>query len=312
MAKTKKQIEKIYKQPIVYIINFLDVPKEQYAEALDTLFHTPDFIDAVEKRNRLVCNSERMRINSSEMQSLIRVIQQKDHSLADLIFSILVQTNAQSKVTKEFMSFETLLKYYVDYTQDGMSEKVTRLATNLDKITFLADMIENVLTDVKSNMKEVFHDTVQFEQFDAVAQTLKQLSGYFRRTRSSEADPKDQQLYYQYSDSINAYIEKRLKTYTDKYRKRHPAQPVYTEQDMINALNQFFGTDKFFDPNFIKHADSGGIYIDAVKVAFNLTPEQTAKLDSFVKEVPPSTSDGTSKYCFAVTDAIMSQYQPSL
>lgn len=81
---------------------------------------------------------------------------------------------------------------------------------------------------------------------------------------------------------------------------------------MINALNQFFGTDKFFDPNFIKHADSGGIYIDAVKVAFNLTPEQTAKLDSFVKEVPPSTSDGTSKYCFAVTDAIMSQYQPSL
>lgn len=312
MAKTKKQIEKIYKQPIVYIINFLDVPKEQYAEALDTLFHTPDFIDAVEKRNRLVCNSERMRINSSEMQSLIRVIQQKDHSLADLIFSILVQTNAQSKVTKEFMSFETLLKYYVDYTQDGMSEKVTRLATNLDKITFLADMIENVLTDVKSNMKEVFHDTVQFEQFDAVAQTLKQLSGYFRRTRSSEADPKDQQLYYQYSDSINAYIEKRLKTYTDKYRKRHSAQPVYTEQDMINALNQFFGTDKFFDPNFIKHADSGGIYIDAVKVAFNLTPEQTAKLDSFVKEVPPSTSDGTSKYCFAVTDAIMSQYQPSL
>lgn len=312
MAKTKKQIEKIYKQPTVYIINFLDVPKEQYAEALDTLFHTPDFIDAVEKRNRLVCNSERMRINSSEMQSLIRVIQQKDHSLADLIFSILVQTNAQSKVTKEFMSFETLLKYYVDYTQDGMSEKVTRLATNLDKITFLADMIENVLTDVKSNMKEVFHDTVQFEQFDAVAQTLKQLSGYFRRTRSSEADPKDQQLYYQYSDSINAYIEKRLKTYTDKYRKRHPAQPVYTEQDMINALNQFFGTDKFFDPNFIKHADSGGIYIDAVKVAFNLTPEQTAKLDSFVKEVPPSTSDGTSKYCFAVTDAIMSQYQPSL
>lgn len=78
---------------------------------------------------------------------------------------------------------------------------------------------------------------------------------------------------------------------------------------MVDALNQFFGTGDFFTSRFIKRTDSGGIYIDAVAVAFNLNDEQTKKLDkATMTPMPANTKDGALHYCFAVTDAIMQHY----
>lgn len=58
--------------------------------------------------------------------------------------------------------------------------------------------------------------------------------------------------------------------------------PVYTEEEMLEALNLFFGTKMYFGEKFIKHTDTGGKYIDAVALAFNLNEEQTKKLDKAV------------------------------
>lgn len=313
MAKSnslRAREEFVRSQPTIYSFHFKDVPPSKYAETLDVLFHNPDYNDAVEKRNRLVKSAERLRPDSSEMRNLVRTIQQRDRKLADIMYATIVQTNLHSEVGYDFLSFSTLLKYYVDYSKEGNKERVDRLAANLDKVTFLADMLESVVTDVKADMYEIFNGRMEFNQFDAVLKVLTQLRGFFKSARRGDVDSPEAQLYFDYSDSINDYLEKRLKTYTAKYRKLHPAAPAYTEADLIEGLNQFFGRSGMFNESFIKRTESGGCYIDVVKLCFNLDSQQVKRIESIkVKMKSNSHTDETLRYSFDVTDLIMSQYK---
>ena len=305
---TREQV--VRNQPTVYTFNFKDVPVSKYAETLDVLFHNPDYNDAVDKRNKLVKSADRLRPSSSEMANIVRTIQQHDRKLADIMYSSIVQTNLHSDVSNDFLSFDTLLKYYVDYRKDGIKERVDRMATNLDKVTFLADMLESVVIDIKSDMRKIFNGNIEFNQFDAVSHVLTQLRGFFKSCRRDDVDSPEAQLYYNYSDSINEYLEKRLKTYTDKYRKLHPASQVYTEDDLIEGLNQFFGRNDKFDMSLIGHTDSGGCYIDFKQLSMRLDASDIEKLSS-VKEKMKSnnTTDVELRYSFNATDLIMRHYK---
>lgn len=313
MAKSnpiKAREELVRNQPTIYSFNFRDVPSGKYAETLDVLFHNPDYSEAVEKRNRLVKSAERLRPGSSEMVNLVRTIQQHDRKLADIMYSSIVQTNLYSEVSYDFLSFGTLLKYYVDYKKDGMRERVDRMAANLDKVTFLADMLESIVTDVKADMREVFDGSIEFNQFDAVLKVLTQLRGFFKSARRGDADSPEAQLYFDYSDSINDYLEKRLKTYTDNYRKLHPAAQVYTEADLIEGLNQFFGRSEKFDMSVIAHTESGGCYIDLAQLCLHLSRNDIEKIEKVTGKMQSnSMTDAALRYSFNVTDLIMSQYK---
>lgn len=313
MAKSKPTLtheQVVRNQPTVYTFNFKDVPVSKYAETLDVLFHNPDYNEAVEKRNRLVKSADRLRPGSSEMANIVRTIQQHDRKLADIMYASIVQTNLHSEVSNDFLSFETLLKYYVDYRKEGTRERAKRLAANLDKITFLADALESVVTDVKADMRHLFDGGIDFNQFDAVSNVLIQLRGFFKSARSSDANSDETQLYFDYSDSINEYLDKRLKTYTEKYRKLHPAVPVYTEADLVEGINQFFGRNDKFDMSLIAHTESGGCYIDFKALSLRLDDSDIEKL----KKVPDkmksnNTTDVELRYSFNATDLIMRHYK---
>lgn len=296
--------------PAVFSFDFKDVHIDTYTEALKSLFDDADFNEILQKRNRLVKSSENMRWRSAEIKNAIKVIEHNDRKLADMIYRSLVVANLTTPEVCDFIPFSTLLKYYVDYHREGIKEEVNNLAYSLDKITFMADMLESLLTDVKSRMNRIFNGEAQFNQFDSVNLVLKQLTGFFGKARNAENEaPEVSQLFMEYSDSINAYLDKRLKTFSDKYRKLHPFVKPYTDEDMIAALNQFFGTQDAFGPYVIKHTASNGSYIDSMALCMNLTPEQTEKLDNLVPQDDSLKSDVT-KYSFAITDAIMSQYTP--
>ena len=313
MAKTKPILTReqvVRNQPTVYTFNFKDVPVSKYAETLDVLFHNPDYNDAVDKRNRLVKSSDRLRPGSSEMANIVRTIQQHDRKLADIMYAAIVQTNLHSDVSNDFLTFDTLLKYYVDYRKAGMRERVSRMAANLDKVTFLADMLESVVTDVKDDMRQVFDNVVEFRQFDAVSQVLTQLRGFFRSARRGNSDSPEAQLYIDYSDSINDYLEKRLKTYTDKYRKLHPAAPVYTEDDLVEGLNQFFGRNDKFDMSLIAHTDSGGCYINFKQLSLRLDNSDIEKLSKVTEKMRSNNiADVELRDSFNATDLIMRHYK---
>ncbi|HBK28880.1 MAG TPA: hypothetical protein DDZ04_03415 [Parabacteroides sp.] len=304
-ASEARRLEKAKSQPTIYTFNFKDVPADKYTEALKVLFANPDFAEAVEKRNALVKSAGRIPQGTSQMMAIINAIQQRDRKLADIMYSTVVQINLHSNEGCDFISFANLLKYYVDYSKEGMRENVGKLAANLDKITFLADMLESVLVDVKSDMRTVFGPTIEFNQFDAVQQVLTQLRGFFKSTRSGDADKPESKLYFDYSDSINEYLEKRLKTYTDKYRKLHPIPKAYTAEDMVNAVHEIFHVDHRLAKAFIKHTESGGAYIDATALAFNLNAEQTQMIDKLTGKVEKKDA---LNYSFAITDAVMKTY----
>lgn len=297
-------------QPTVYQFHFKDVPSTQYAKSLDVLFHNPDYLDAVEKRNRIVETSKRMRVGTSEMRNLLRTIQQHDRRLADIMYATMVQTNLRSDVSYDFMNFSTLLKYYVDYSQPGMKEKVDLLAFQLDRLTFLAECLDRIATDIRGNMLDIFRGNIEFNQFDTVSQVLHQLRGYFRSAGPKDVDSREGDLFYEYADSIYNYVDKRLHTFSAKYRKLHPAAQVYTEADLIEGLNQFFGRSEKFDKSFIKHTESGGCYIDVVHLCFNLDRLQTEKIEQVTAKMKSNNiTDDTLRYSFNVTDLIMSKYK---
>lgn len=303
MAKREAQIRNL---PTIYTFNFKDVPSEKYASALDRLFSNPDFAEAVQKRNELVRAASRVPQNSPQMASLIRAIQEKDKKLAMNMYSLLVQVNVRSDENYDFLNFGQLLRYYVDYSKPGMQETVDQLALNLDKVTFLTDTLESIVVDVKSYMTTIFNGSVEFNQFDGVLQVLKQMQGFFNFARTKDIDSKDNDLYCEYADSINAYVDKRMKTYSTKHRKLHPQLPGFTQDQMIEALNLFFGENKMFNECFIAKTESGGCYIDGMKLIPNLSEEQTAKLDKLVPR--PKEGNSMQKYFLYITDAIMLYY----
>ena len=310
MAKNKskvseKRMEKVCAEPTIYTFNFKDVPMERYAETIKLLFHDPNFSDAVEKRNALVKCAGRMKQNSQEMLSLIKQIQQRDHKLADVLFATLVQTNRRSDVTYDFLSFTTMLKYYVDYSKAGIMKQVDELTAHLDKITFLSEFLEAELVEVAQGMRLVFGDTIEFQQFDGVQQSLKQLNGFFRTIRSTNDNTPEADLYWQYSDSISEYMGKRLKTYSEKYKKLHPIPRVFSVDEMVKAINMIFGIDEHLAQAFIKRTESGGAYIDATALLFNLDGRQAEIIDKMTGKV---SNKNSLNYSFTVTDAIMKTY----
>lgn len=297
-------------QPTVYQFHFKAVPSTQYAKSLDALFHNPDYLDAVEKRNRLVETSKRMRVGTSEMSNLLRTIQQHDRRLADIMYATMVQTNLRSDVSYDFMNFSTLLKYYVDYSQPGMKEKVDLLASRLDRLTFLAECLDRIATDIRGDMLDIFKGNIEFNQFDTVSQVLHQLRGYFRSAGPKDADSREGDLFYEYADSIYNYVEKRLKTYSAKYRKMHPTSPIYTEADLIEGLNQFFGRDDKFDLSLIGHTESGGCYISVGDLWEILSEDEQKKIGHITPKIDSVKFDDLQlRYSFNATDLIMSQYK---
>ena len=303
LAKREQQIRNL---PTIYTFNFRDVPADKYAEALERLFSNPDFAEAVRNRNELVRASSRIPQNSPQMASLIRAIQEKDKKLAMNMYSLLVQVNVRSDESYDFLNFGQLLRYYVDYSKPGMQETVDKLAINLDKVTFLTDALESIVVDVKSYMTTIFNGRVEFHQFDGVMQVLKQMQGFFNFARTKDINSKDNDLYCEYADSINAYVDKRMKTYSEKHRKLHPQLPGFTQDQMVEAINLFFGEDKKFNETFIARTESGGCYIDGMKLIPNLSEEQTAKLDKLVPR--PKEGNSMQKYFLYITDAIMLYY----
>nr|DAV11262.1 MAG TPA: hypothetical protein [Caudoviricetes sp.] len=303
MVKREAQIRNL---PTIYTFNFKDVPSEKYTEALNLLFSNPDFAEAVRNRNELVRAANRIPQNSPQMASLIRAIQEKDKKLAMNMYSLLVQVNLRSEVSYDFLNFSQLIRYYVDYSKPGMQEKVNQLNMNLDKVTFLTDTLESIVTNVKLLMKEIFDGNIEFNQFDSVLQVLKQMQGFFNFARTKNIDSKDNDLYREYADSINAYMDKRMQTYSVKHRKLHPQLPGFMQDQMIEALNLFFGENKMFNESFIAKTESGGCYIDGMKLIANLNEEQTAKLDKLVPR--PKEGNSMQKYFLNITDALMLYY----
>lgn len=217
--KTAERVAEIMNQPTQYVFDLTDVDTKYYTEAINVLFNDPKFKDAVEKRNRFVRSAGGLRQNSPEIINLVRIIQQHDRRLADTLFATLVMANLHAQQTYERMSIDEMLRQYVDMTQEGAQERADQLKLNLDKLTFLADILDGILLDVKQSMDELTKGEVDFKQFDAVRDSLTLVKVFFGQVHGKDYDNPEAKLFVEYADSIDDYMTKRLKTYSEKLKK---------------------------------------------------------------------------------------------
>ena len=285
-----------------FTFDFGDVPVEQYAKSLDVLFHDTPFREMVARRNRFVEAARRTRPDSSEMNALYKNVKQVDAKIADFILGELVYANIYSGENLETFSFRNLLKFYVDYSKEGAQGSVKELTQNLFKLTFMADTIDSVLVDIRMNMRDLFGESIGFEQFNTVMQVLSQLRTYLNSVISKDREDKRKELFFEYADSINDYLNKRMKTYAEKVKKLEEPIKPHTDTDVLNALDKIYGTTNRFNSHFIKHTESGGAYVDAQMLSREMKCDLTTKLLKGIDKVLPS---GELNFNFNITDRIL-------
>lgn len=217
--KTAERVAEIMNQPTQYVFDLTDVDTKYYTEAINVLFNDPKFKDAVEKRNRFVRSAGGLRQNSPEIINLVRIIQQHDRKLADTLFATLVMANLHTQQTYERMSIDETLRRFVDMTQEGAQKRADKLKLNLDKLTFLADILDGILFDVKQSMYELTKGEVDFKQFDAVRDSITLVKVFFGQVQGQDYDNPEAKLFADYADSIDDYMTKRMKTYSEKLKK---------------------------------------------------------------------------------------------
>ena len=294
--------------PIPFLLNFQEIPVDTLASVFHEFLKNPDIKSTIARRNRDFLATQRLRDGSSECNALVKRYSKTDERLAMQLLGILAAKTSEMRDRVDTISFSDILAHYVDYSKPGNKERVDHLAANLDKMTFLADFLESIVTDIKGDMDALFGNDIRFEQFDAVLSTLKQLQGFSNSTRNEGEGTKDTRtLYMEYADSINAYLDKRLKTYTDRYRRIAPdrSKPVIrTKQEVMTALNAFFHTE--FLADMTCKSMNGGYDADYMKLVMNLTPRQTEYLDRHVA-LPEQEPDNLRKYNRTLTEILFNR-----
>ena len=303
-AKTPERL-----RPIPPKINFSEVDSQAYAETLTALFNLPAFKELEDKRNSIVDALSRCN-NVAMYNSLYDSMSTKTNAMAAFIARALADTYINHTDHLERTSLSDLFRYHVDYEREGIKEKANTLNRNLMKLIFLADLTETLCMDIRSQMKDVFNGYADHTSFNGVSAALSQLRGYLQASRTCFKEKEYSDLYSDYSDSVNAYLDKRLNTFTRKVASKMPSVHGYTEQELLDALNQFFDTDRKFGRRFIQRNEQGGRFINVPLLAMELNDAQTAKIDKYVR-YDRRDNDAVSEYCYRVTDIIMREYKPS-
>lgn len=212
MSKNKKKtVVNLNRVPSVALPMELGVMHgSDYAEPLEMLFHDDEFKKRMEHRQRLYQSAERSGVNT---YAVMKGIEQDDRIIADTILLMMMRLTLPRQSEHDVLFSD--LWAQVPKEKQYLREKT---AAKLNMVTFLADIIESKLVDIQQYLRQMFEggdSQYSFKQLDGVVASLRQLSMFFGHTRD-EANVEQQELFADYADSLEAYCDKRMKTYSEK------------------------------------------------------------------------------------------------
>lgn len=206
-----KQIAKIVTKPTFYPYALDDLKGTDYADTLEMLFHEKDWQERMARRNRIYHGIDRMPVQNR--QAAVRALEDADRWFAHRLLQALVMRSVQ--VTRhETLSLNSCFQ---KLPKDANTiEKQKRLSRLFNATVFLADIIESKITDINELICNLFNDkTLAFEQMDGVLAALRQMHDFFCATRD-KGTVEEQILFADYADSIENYMEGRMKTYVER------------------------------------------------------------------------------------------------
>lgn len=204
----------IASNPTIYPYCLTDLDGKDYADTLNSVFHDPVFIQRMQSRNNLYQSLGRMtkqQVNTATKQLILM-----DQTIAKQILTALVLRSIQVNHLEQ-IPFNSLLSN-VDLSDDDKRKARQRLATSLDMVTFLADVLESKTRDIDEDLSTLFGKDVEFKQFDGVTAAIRNMMAFFSATRDNGSH-EARALFAEYAESIENYLDKRIETFMKKYRK---------------------------------------------------------------------------------------------
>lgn len=211
----KKEYINYEKLPSFAMPMELDVCRTtEYVPVLEMVFHDEKFEKLVDHRNKMFKMAERPGANPYAIR---KGVEQDDAKIAMMILRAM-QVNTLHHTEKQDIKINQLWKQIP--ADDKHKQKIKQQCSyHLDMVTFLADLLESKLTDIQQELKELFpNDEYDFTQFDGVSASMHQLSNAFAHTRDEGTDEM-KTLFCDYAESIENYMDKRMKTFIEQCAK---------------------------------------------------------------------------------------------
>lgn len=187
---------------------------EEYKELFEVLFNSEKWVKTVERRQRMYNVASRPGAN---VNSIRKGIEQDDRRAADMILHAMLIHECKKEGDKDILVKDLWTQIPKDDKEKNELKQKCR--ENLNVVMFLADMLETKLMAIEQNLRDIFPDgNYHFEQFNGVKVTLDQLRTVFGKTRDMQSE-EVKQVYADYADSIEDYLEKRMKTFLNKTGK---------------------------------------------------------------------------------------------
>lgn len=212
--KKNKYIDPLKAPSCVLPLELKTWTPEEYKELFEVLFNSEKWVKTVERRQRMYSVASRPGAN---VNSIRKGIEQDDRRAADMILHAMQIHECKKEGDKDILVKDLWTQIPKDDKEKNELKQKCR--ENLNVVMFLADMLETKLMNIEQNLRDIFPDgNYHFEQFNGVKVTLDQLRTVFGKTRDMQSE-EVKQVYADYADSIEEYLEKRMKTFLSKTGK---------------------------------------------------------------------------------------------
>lgn len=197
--------------------NLEDLSPQHLADAMPMFYHEPKYQELNRKREHAY--QAKFRKGSNVLSSNI-LLRKMDDKMGRMLLEFLAErSNKNRRRTKKTLGM--LLQDKLDNKELAQEDvrKYQELSLTTEKALFLADMLDSVLVDINALMKPLFGNVnAKYEGLDALSSSMKAFRTTFN-VNNDNRTPEEQTLYTEYVESLEAFFQRRMKTYTAKRKK---------------------------------------------------------------------------------------------
>ena len=184
----------------------------EYASELDLVFNSEDWVSLVGKRHKLVTSLFR----GGKKEMVYPLVEKIDRKLSEMLYYNLFMrciTRADKAAGETVYDF---------FSQFAGTEKECRAVAFWEiskRVYFVVDVLMGYVTDIKGILNELDEEqrVINYHGLEATLGNLQQIVFSLNGKKADE----DRELFFEYSDRIEEYIESQVKEFDSKIEENY-------------------------------------------------------------------------------------------
>lgn len=212
----QKKIAKAEMSASSKIFDLARIQPEHYAAPLAQLFHSPEWVDKMQLRNKTsrLCLSQQEGVRKEGMKRIMDI----DKQLGTMLLNALVFYYSKVENARSSRNI-TLQEYVKDFIKTPEQWELYKdFQRKIDTSVALADMTETMLTDAKDILHKIDPECLLAE-FDGIKSALKPLQN-FSKLRYRNWHPDLMDMYTDYISDLEVVVNKHTIDYVNAFKKR--------------------------------------------------------------------------------------------